>query len=289
MNRTDFMTQLERLLQNISPAEREAALRYYNDYFDDAGAENEQEVIEALGNPARVAENIRRDIPGNPCESGGRPQASDRAVIEYGKTGSEEQSGKQETAWEDSSENGGTAREELPESRGAESVPDGGSRASAVNGGYGNGQTAEDVSHGEGRTAGQSGNFREKGMPGWAVVLITIGLILGSPIILGALCVIFGVLVTWLALIFSVGVVAVSLLIVLVVLVAVGAECLFVDPLVGIALIGGGMICGGIGILFLMLTVALAGIATPAVFRGIGRLFYHKRAAAMPDGRRAGS
>ena len=39
MNRTDFMEQLERLLQSITPAEREEALQYYNDYFDDAGGE----------------------------------------------------------------------------------------------------------------------------------------------------------------------------------------------------------------------------------------------------------
>ena len=88
MNRTDFMEQLERLLQSITPAEREEALQYYNDYFDDAGAENEQEVIEALGNPARVAENIKRDLSENVGENVSRgAQPSDRAVIEYGKTG----------------------------------------------------------------------------------------------------------------------------------------------------------------------------------------------------------
>ena len=43
MNRTDFMNQLESLLQSISSTEREEAMQYYNDYFDDAGAENEQE------------------------------------------------------------------------------------------------------------------------------------------------------------------------------------------------------------------------------------------------------
>ena len=31
MNRTDFMTQLEYLLQSISPSEREEALQYYNE------------------------------------------------------------------------------------------------------------------------------------------------------------------------------------------------------------------------------------------------------------------
>ena len=51
MNRTEFMRQLESLLQNISATEREEALQYYNEYFNDAGPENEQNVIEALGNP----------------------------------------------------------------------------------------------------------------------------------------------------------------------------------------------------------------------------------------------
>ncbi len=89
MNRVDFMNQLERLLQSIAPGERDEALQYYNDYFDDAGKENEQEVIEALGNPARVAENIKRDLLGSGYggESVPKAQPSDRAIIEYGKDG----------------------------------------------------------------------------------------------------------------------------------------------------------------------------------------------------------
>ena len=42
MNRTEFMERLERLLWNISDSEREEALQYYNDYFDDAGEEMRQ-------------------------------------------------------------------------------------------------------------------------------------------------------------------------------------------------------------------------------------------------------
>ena len=51
MSRWKFMRQLEELLSDISPNEREEALQYYNDYFNDAGMENEQEVIKALGWP----------------------------------------------------------------------------------------------------------------------------------------------------------------------------------------------------------------------------------------------
>ena len=48
MNRKQFMEQLERLLSDISEAERQEALEYYEGYFDDAGPENEGEVIREL-------------------------------------------------------------------------------------------------------------------------------------------------------------------------------------------------------------------------------------------------
>ena len=59
MDRKEFMERLERLLWNISDSEREEALQYYNDYFDDAGVENEAKVIEELGGPEQVARKIK--------------------------------------------------------------------------------------------------------------------------------------------------------------------------------------------------------------------------------------
>lgn len=59
MDRKEFMERLERLLWNISDSEREEALQYYNDYFDDAGEENEARVIEELGGPDQVAQKIK--------------------------------------------------------------------------------------------------------------------------------------------------------------------------------------------------------------------------------------
>ena len=59
MSRWEFMRQLEKLLSDISPNEREEALQYYNDYFNDAGMENEQEVIKALGSPEQVAKIVK--------------------------------------------------------------------------------------------------------------------------------------------------------------------------------------------------------------------------------------
>jgi len=59
MNRIEFISRLETLLQDMPTQEREDAIAYYNDYFDDAGSENEQDVIASLGSPEKVAATIK--------------------------------------------------------------------------------------------------------------------------------------------------------------------------------------------------------------------------------------
>lgn len=61
MNRQEFMRRLEYLLRSIPESERADALAYYNDYFDEAGIENEQQVIQELGSPETVAQIILED------------------------------------------------------------------------------------------------------------------------------------------------------------------------------------------------------------------------------------
>lgn len=62
MNRFEYMRRLEDLLSDISPSEKEEALTYYNDYFNDAGQENEQQVIEELGSPEQVAAGVKEGL-----------------------------------------------------------------------------------------------------------------------------------------------------------------------------------------------------------------------------------
>ncbi len=61
MNRSEFFKRLEQGLNKVSKEERDAALDYYNEYFDDAGVENEQKVMEELGSPAQIAARIKAD------------------------------------------------------------------------------------------------------------------------------------------------------------------------------------------------------------------------------------
>ena len=62
MNKTEFLEQLERLLGDISEQEREEALDFYRSYFEDAGEENEAQVIQELGSPGKVAAIIKADL-----------------------------------------------------------------------------------------------------------------------------------------------------------------------------------------------------------------------------------
>lgn len=62
MNREEFLRQLESLLMTIPENDRLDAIAYYNDYFDEAGVENEQQVIEELGSPQKVAANIKENL-----------------------------------------------------------------------------------------------------------------------------------------------------------------------------------------------------------------------------------
>lgn len=70
MNRIEFMTELAALLQDVPAEERRDAMKFYNDYFDDAGEENEQQVIAELGDPAQVAATIKADLGGASKEHG---------------------------------------------------------------------------------------------------------------------------------------------------------------------------------------------------------------------------
>ena len=231
MNRQEFLIRLEHLLDGISPEEKAEALQYYNDYFDDAGPEKEQEVLEALGTPEKVAENIKKDYFASGKSSFAEDNyfstiAPDKSLTKYGS----------------SDGNYGSA------SYGAAS--------------------GERASYTDSTIATKSDRW-----PTWAIVLVTALCILLSPVLFGLLMGAFGLAVGFFSIIFAFGVTAVALFFSAVVLIIVAFMALPVSAGVCLALIGAGLVCAGIGFLFLVLTVVLCGIVTPAICRGIGWIF----------------
>ena len=84
MNRSEYMAALRRALSVLPEEERASALRYYEEYFDDAGPENERRVIEDLGAPETVAGQILADyrelttVPRQGAAASGAPPAPPR-------------------------------------------------------------------------------------------------------------------------------------------------------------------------------------------------------------------
>ena len=65
MDRKKYMKELEYLLQDISEEDRKDALSFYENYFDEAGEENESHVIAELGEPSRIAAIIKDGLKGS--------------------------------------------------------------------------------------------------------------------------------------------------------------------------------------------------------------------------------
>jgi uncharacterized membrane protein len=77
MNRQEFMSRLRDALKKLPDNEKQAALDYYTEYFDEAGPENEQQVADSLGSPDQVAAEIYANTaikgmekPGNAAKKG---------------------------------------------------------------------------------------------------------------------------------------------------------------------------------------------------------------------------
>ena len=65
MNKESFLRELEALLQDVGQEERESALQYYRDYFDEADEEQIRAILSQPDGPGRAAEEIRNGLSGD--------------------------------------------------------------------------------------------------------------------------------------------------------------------------------------------------------------------------------
>lgn len=243
MSRWEFMRQLEELLSDISPNEREEALQYYNDYFNDAGRENEQEVIQALGSPRQVAKIVKDGLSENGSQG------------EFTETGF--------TSTQGTVQNAVARRRDDARRQDTDPVS-------------GHGGAENNFKETEKKSA-ESKNEKKEPMPVWAVILIVIGCVLLSPILLSAICAVggalLGIIAAALGVIFGFGVAALVLYVLAATFFIAGFGCILVHPAAGIGLLGGGCICMALGILFMLLVGFLAGKCIPGICQGIAYIF----------------
>lgn len=73
MNRGEFLAELRAQLADFSEEAREDALKFYEEYLDEAGPENEAIVLAELGSPQKVARIIRANCDSGMPETDSRP------------------------------------------------------------------------------------------------------------------------------------------------------------------------------------------------------------------------
>ena len=285
MNRAEFMRRLTALLQDVPPAEREEALTYYNEYFDDAGEENEAGVIAALGSPEELAKSIKAGLAdggngGEFTESGfhGYEQRNKNQLMStMGR-----QSGSQGT---DGTYQGGAQGNPQSGAQTGSIYGSYGQQANGAGGAYGSyGQQANGAGGAYDPYSQQAGNGQrntqgapqKKPMTGGQIALIIVLAVLLSPVWIGVLGGLFGGGVGILAGLFGVFVaflvVGVVLTVVGIALVIAGFVAIFGAPLGGLSMIGGGLIMVAVGLVFVWLMVLVVGTAMPALFRGCANL-----------------
>lgn len=78
MTREEFLRRLGELLSDVTEEERAEAIRFYEEYLDDAGPQQEAHVLAELGSPEKVAAIIRANVPGSRVQP--EPAAPEQAA-----------------------------------------------------------------------------------------------------------------------------------------------------------------------------------------------------------------
>lgn len=272
MNRAEFMRRLTALLQDVPPAEREEALTYYNEYFDDAGEENEAGVIAALGSPEELARSIKAGL----SDGGSAGEFTESGFHSY------EQKNRNQIMSTDGLQSESQRNDSMFHNDARNGAQTGGFQGNAysrqaggagVNGAYGQQANAGSNGYGAyGQQKSEQGRQQKQPMTGGQIALIITLAVLLSPVWIGVLGGLFGggvgILAGLLGVFIAFLVVGVVLTVVGIALVITGFVAMFGAPLGGLSLIGGGLIMVAVGLVFVWLMVLVVGTAIPALFRG---------------------
>ena len=257
MTRDEFMKELAYLLQDIQDEDKEDALQYYMDYFDEAGTDREADVVRELGIPERIASIIRSDIAGN-LEDGG----------EFTESGYKDERFRDPNYQV-------VKRYDLPEGREPEwqeSRRDGRERQDGW----------QDNPH---SAQGSHGSSRPRTSGPLKVILWIILIIVAVPALLGigggALGIVAGLIGILVGALVLIGVLTIAMLISGVAMVPYGIVHIFMHPLNGFLISGTGLMFLGVGVLLLALAVLFYGRFIPFLIRSIvnslNRLLHGRR------------
>lgn len=247
MTKYDFLGDLNRLLQSLPEEERRQAMQYYEDYFADAGEQNEQNVIEELGTPESVAASILDETEN---VMAGKNEVIDPAAVEESDAGQNTGTGQQYATGGQSGAGQGNAR----------------------------GQSGMGQQSGR-RSISQwiSDTWKYLTENPAVLVLVCIAAVICIPVIFSVVAAvfsaIFGILMAIFGVILGFWIGGSVTAVVGVVLLVSGIVRLISAPAMGVLMMGGGLITFAVGAALFMAATYLATRALPFLFREIGSIW----------------
>ena len=229
MNRKEYLERLEQLLIVLPYEEREEALQYYTDYFDDAGVENEEKVIRELGSPEEVAAKIRAGYAGE--------------YAEYSEQGFED------TRFHEN-------KEIMVDSTGANSDWEDMPKEEQEYGGY------------QKERSQNRPNANIWKIIAIVLILLIVSPIM-IPLGIAGIAVVFAILVAVIAVVFALGVSGFAILFAGITIIVAGLAKVFLAPAVGILATGIGCLLLAVGILLSWVIISVFIKVVPGVIRSI--------------------
>lgn len=278
MTRLEFMKELENLLYDIPSDEREEAIQYYNGYFEDAGENHEDEIIQELGSPERVASIIKTDLNSNEIDRENRGYFTENGyhdntiykekfeIVDPLKQKIENNNRNANNDGQYSSNDTDTTKNNYHGNRNSYSNGNSSNNTNHHNNGYNYGNNTN--SNGNSGTYSQQNNTQNIKKDNTNLALIILLCIFTLPITLPILGTLFGLVMAAFGVLLGLGVAGVALMVTGVFLFILGFIKIGI-PFLGLAISGGGLIVLGLGMLFVYICYLLCKFVLPSMIRGI--------------------
>ncbi len=279
MNKETYLQELRKGLKILPQYDREEAIEFYEEYFDEAGVENEAKVIEELGEPKILAKKILVDVVDRKYEETMAASSGNALAV----VPSPIVSGAGASAAPQFQQVQGT---EIPQAQGvqAQSAPVFGAQSGQYTqaqgaAGYG-AQANPNYEQSFNEQPAEDKKSKKGDQPS---ALKTLWIVLAAIFALPLSPVIFALLIVACVMIFVAFIVLISFLIAgISILVAgvgtsiFGIVAFFLNPVAAMVILGSGLVCFGLGIFFIMGSLALIRLVAHGLAKGFGRIV-HKR------------
>ena len=274
MNKETYLAELRKGLKILPQYDRDEAVEFYEEYFDEAGVENEAKVIEELGDPKALAKKILVDVVDRKYEETmAATNASANALVPA--TYAQEANAGTSAAF-GAGAAAATAAGTAMNGTAGFAEASGTANAYAASGAYTEGAYGAENAAPQYQQPERSGKDKPSSLKTLWIVLAAIFALPLSPVIFALLIVACVLIFVLFIVLFTFIITFGSLFVTSVPMIILGIAALFLNPIAGMVVLGSGLILFGLGIFGLIGAVALLRVVAHGLAKGFGRIVHKK-------------